>query len=81
MATPGAPAAAAPSAARVSRAARDALPADQDAGTAPAAELERIARLRAEHRDREADRALDEFRRRYPDYRIPGDVWESVRPK
>jgi hypothetical protein len=54
---------------------RKLLPAD------PAAELERIARLRDDHRDEEADRALEEFRHRYPAYRIPNAVWERVRPR
>jgi hypothetical protein len=36
----------------------------------PEVELERIARLRAAGRDEEADRALAEFRKRYPDYRL-----------
>lgn len=46
-----------------------------------AAELDRIARLRADARHDEADKALDEFRRRHPDYRIPEDVWERVKPR
>lgn len=33
--------------------------------------LERIAQLRKEGRHEEADKALAEFRRRYPDYRVP----------
>jgi hypothetical protein len=33
--------------------------------------LERIARLRAEGKDREADESLAEFKRRFPDYEIP----------
>jgi hypothetical protein len=46
-----------------------------------AAELDRIARLRSEGRHAEADKALEEFRRRYPDYRIPEDVLERVKPR
>ena len=42
-------------------------------------ELERIARLRADGREAEADKALEEFRRRNPDYRIPEARWERVR--
>ena len=47
----------------------------------PEAELERIAKLRADGRHEEADRALEEFRRRHPDYRIPEAMWERVRPR
>jgi hypothetical protein len=45
----------------------------------PAAELERIARLRAEGRHDEADKALDEFFRNHPDHRIPDAMWDRVR--
>ena len=44
-------------------------------------ELERIARLRAEGRHAEADKALEEFRRKYPDFRIPEAMWERVKPR
>ena len=44
-------------------------------------ELERIATLRAQGRDAEADKALEEFRRAHPDYRIPDAVWERVKPR
>lgn len=44
-------------------------------------ELERIARLRGEGRDSEADKALEEFRRDHPGYRIPEAMWERVRPR
>jgi hypothetical protein len=37
----------------------------------PEAWLERIAELRKQKRKREADESLAEFRKRYPDYRIP----------
>ena len=40
----------------------------------PERELERIAGLRAQGRQEEADRALAEFRKRYPDYKIPEEV-------
>jgi TolA-binding protein len=33
--------------------------------------LEQIAELRKQGRHEEADKALEDFRRRYPDYRIP----------
>ena len=38
---------------------------------APERLLERIAELRKQGRHEEADKALEDFRRRYPDYRIP----------
>jgi hypothetical protein len=44
-------------------------------------ELDAIAKLRTEHRDDEADKALEAFRRKHPDYRIPDAVWERVRPR
>lgn len=44
-------------------------------------ELERIVRLRAEGRHAEADKALEEFRRSNPDYRIVEPMWERVRPR
>jgi len=47
----------------------------------PVRELERIAQLRAEGRHAEADRALEEFHRSRPDYRIPEAVWERVKPR
>lgn len=37
----------------------------------PEAWLERIAELRKQNRKREADESLAEFKKRYPDYRIP----------
>lgn len=43
--------------------------------------LERIARLRQEGKHDEADRALAEFRKRYPDYKIPEAVREKVEKK
>jgi hypothetical protein len=45
----------------------------------PAAELERIARLRGEGRHDEADKALEEFLRKHPDYRVPDPVWDRVK--
>jgi hypothetical protein len=42
-------------------------------------ELERIAKLREEGRQDEADTALEAFRREHPDYRIPREMWERVR--
>ena len=42
-------------------------------------ELERIAKLRVEGRNAEADKALAEFRRKYPDFTIPPAMWERVK--
>lgn len=47
----------------------------------PQAELERIAQLRREGKDEEADRALAEFRKRYPDYRIAPEMLKKVEKK
>ena len=49
--------------------------------SAESAELERIANLRAQGRDAEADKALEEFRRAHPGYRIPDAMWERVKPR
>lgn len=43
--------------------------------------LERIARLRAEGRHEEADKALAEFRKRHPDFRISAEMLEKVERK
>ena len=51
--------------------------AQKEADT-PERELERIAQLRAQSRHDEADRALAEFRKRYPDYRIADALRERV---
>lgn len=45
---------------------------------APERELERIAELRRQERHDEADKALAEFRKRYPDFRIPQAMRERV---
>jgi hypothetical protein len=47
----------------------------------PEAWLERIAKLRAEGKHEEADKALAEFRKRYPDFRIAPEVRERVEKK
>lgn len=47
----------------------------------PAAELERIARLRADGKHAEADKAIEAFSRAHPEYRIPDPVWQRVRPR
>ena len=44
-------------------------------------QLERIAQLRVQGRNAEADKALEEFRRANPDYRIPEAMWERVKPR
>ncbi|HJS38254.1 MAG TPA: hypothetical protein VJ789_09005, partial [Burkholderiales bacterium] len=43
--------------------------------------LERIAGLREQGRDREADESLAEFRRRHPDYRIAEPMLRRVAPR
>jgi hypothetical protein len=55
--------------------------AEAEADPDPARELERIARLREAGAQREADRALEAFRRRHPDFRIPEAMWERVKPR
>ncbi|SRR5712692_6211264 len=40
--------------------------------------LERIAELRRQGKDDEADKSLADFRKRYPDYRIPRAMLEKV---
>ena len=44
----------------------------------PEQELERIAELRKRGRDEEADKALAEFRKRYPDFKIPEEMLKRV---
>ena len=41
--------------------------------------LERIAELRSQGKDDDADRELAEFRRRYPDYRISDAMLDKVK--
>ena len=48
---------------------------------APAEWLERIAELRKRGQDQQADEQLAEFRRRYPDYRIPDAMLERIAPR
>jgi TolA-binding protein len=45
---------------------------------APEPELERIAELRRLGRHEDADKALAEFRKTYPDYKISGPMLERV---
>jgi hypothetical protein len=49
--------------------------------TDPGRELERIAKLRESGDDAAADTALAEFRKRFPDFRIPDTMWERVKPR
>jgi TolA-binding protein len=44
----------------------------------PERALERIVELRRQGRHDEADRALKEFRKRYPDYRIAEEMLKKV---
>jgi len=61
---------------------REAVAADLQAPIdEPTRELEAIAKLRVEGRQEEADKALAEFRRKRPDYRIPDTIWERVKPR
>ena len=50
----------------------------QSASDAPERELERIAELRRQEKHDEADKALAEFRKRYPDFKIPESMRERV---
>ena len=87
------PAPAAPAAAAPSRMKREAFAASSAASAGavsaqaqaavdePTRELEAIAKLRAEGRSEEADKALAEFRRKRPDYRISEPMWERVKPR
>lgn len=62
----------------------DAAPARESLSSARderATELERIARLRVEGRHAEADKALADFRRKHPEYRIAEAMWERIRPR
>jgi hypothetical protein len=47
----------------------------------PEAWLERIAELRRQGKDEEADKALAEFRKRYPDYRLTDEMRTKVERK
>lgn len=82
---PPAPAAPAASAARedaaqpqLGAAARSEVMAKRALAETPEQALERIAKLRAEGRHEEADRALAEFRKRHPEFRIPAEMRERV---
>ncbi len=47
----------------------------------PERELERIAKLRDEGRNAEADKAIEEFKRKFPAFRIPDAMWSRVKPR
>jgi hypothetical protein len=55
-----------------------ARPSPESSGESPERWLARIAELRRNGRDDEADRQLAEFRRRFPGYRIPDAMREKV---
>ena len=55
--------------------------AESAAAESPERWLERIAELRKQERHEEADKQLAEFRRRYPDFRIPAAALEKVEKK
>lgn len=55
--------------------------ASQYSALPPERELERIAELRRQGRDEEADKALAEFRKRYPDYVISDEMKAKVERK
>jgi hypothetical protein len=69
------------SAAPAARSGADAASANDRLQSDEERELERIAKLRLEGRADEADKALDEFRRKHPDYRIPEAMWQRMRPR
>jgi len=52
--------------------------AAQSAVSTPERELDRIVELRRQGRDEEADKALAEFRKRYPDYEISREMRAKV---
>lgn len=72
---------AAPEAKRARSAADANVSGEKAVASDPVAELERIAHLRHAGLDEEADRALEAFRRRHPDYRIDEDLWQRVKPR
>ena len=70
-AVPAAPSATSPSQGELQRDAIQAQGRANFADEPPEKWLERIAQLRQQGRHDEADKALSEFRKRYPDYQIP----------
>jgi len=79
VAAPPAPAAAAPAmrAMQRERVAAEATTAEKAALT-PEQELERIAELRKQAKHDDADKALAEFRKRHPDFKISAAMLERV---
>ncbi|HUP96847.1 MAG TPA: hypothetical protein VM073_02835 [Usitatibacter sp.] len=60
---------------------RKSLAASSGPDPDPERELERIARMRETGDQAAADKALEEFRKRHPDFRIPDAMWARVRPR
>jgi len=63
------------------RAPMEAVAKRADEAESPERSLERIAALRREGRHKEADELYAEFRRRFPEYRIPEAMREQVMPR
>jgi hypothetical protein len=74
VAPPPAPAADAPAMRAMQR---ERIAAERDVAT-PERELERIAGLRKQGKHDEADKALAEFRKRHPEFKIPAPMLERV---
>ena len=70
--------AAVPQAAPAQALAKRAMAREEVRAETPERELERIAQLRRDGRHEEADKALAEFRKRYPDFRISEAMLERV---
>ena len=66
---------------RPGRVAADAVSKRVEETETPERWLERIATLRREGRHKEADEAYAEFKRRYPEYRIPESMRERILPR
>jgi hypothetical protein len=75
VAAPPAPAAPAPAMRAMQR---DRMAEERTAAPPPEKELERIAELRKQEMHEEADKALAEFRKRYPEFKIPAPMLERV---
>jgi hypothetical protein len=63
---------------QVGAAARSEMMAKRGFAETPEQWLERVAKLRAEGRHEEADKALEEFRKRHPDFKIPGELLKKL---
>ena len=66
---------------RLGAAARSDVMAQRAPAETPEQLLERIAKLRGDGRHEEADKALAEFRRRYPDFKLSAEMREKVEKK